>query len=93
MIAPFIKRLIAGKVALTVYYPHYHDIKLIEWTLDNLDPKLGKIIASSPIIENEIKYSILAFTSELDARKFKNWAEEQNFKVKNFEEKDYVGAQ
>jgi len=60
--------------------------------LVNLDPKLGKIVATSPVIQDRVKYSVLAFTSELDARKFKNWAAEQNFKVKKFEEEDYIGT-
>ncbi|MBL4583771.1 MAG: hypothetical protein JKX83_04045 [Pseudomonadales bacterium] len=92
MTSPFFQRLIKDKFALTVYYPHEQDLALVKWTLVNLDPKLGKIVATSPVIQDRVKYSVLAFTSELDARKFKNWAAEQNFKVKKFEEEDYIGT-
>lgn len=88
---PFIKQLLRGKFALTVYHPRSHDSAVADWIRDNLVPKRAQIVGSSPVIQDNIKYSVLAFVSELDARKFRNWALEQKFDVKKFEESDFDG--
>lgn len=88
---PFLKQLLRGKFALTVYHPRDHESKLAEWIRCNLPPARAQIVGSSPVIKDNIKYSVLAFVSELDAQKFRVWAREQKFDVKRFEEDDFNG--
>lgn len=88
---PFIKQLLRGKFGLTVYHPREHEARIIEWVRNNLDESRYQILGSSPVVQDGVKYSVLAFISELDARKFKNWAAEQRFEVKNFEDEDFDG--
>ena len=88
---PFIKQLLRGKFVLTVYHPRGHESTLADWIRVNLAPMRAQIMGSSPAIQGDIKYSVLAFVSELDAQKFKNWALEQKLVVKKFEESDFDG--
>lgn len=68
-------------ILLSVYYPHYHDVKVLEWLLDHFHPRNARIIAAGPILEDMTRYAVVRFVSELDARKFKNWAREQKFRI------------
>ena len=88
---PFLKQLLRGKFALTVYHPHSQESKLSDWISDNLVASRAKIVGSSQVIQDNIKYSVVVFVSELDARKFRNWAFDQKFDVKKFEETDFNG--
>jgi hypothetical protein len=68
-------------ILLSVYYPHHHDVKVIEWLLDHFHPRNARIIAAGPILQDMTRYAVLRFVSELDVRRFKNWAREQKYRI------------